>query len=322
MCVISVIIPSYNSGVYLTKCLNSCLEQTFEDFEIIVVDDGSIDETRSLLKAYMLKDKRIRYIYKKNEGLVCARRTGLEHSKGTFIFFIDADDYIERNALQLLYEKSQGCDITIGNILIENTDGKLYPLQHKNVLLYDISFENIVCNYLSKSVIPSLCGRLIRKTLFDKVYVPAEFTIGEDVITNLLILLKVHTVKFKLVDEKLYHYVQYSESMMNMKSEKTLCKRLDFLKWIDVNISVIENTNIRECLAKFISIELYAFLRDGGNFNMNSSYGKLLYDKYVSLNALKRISIWHAALIVSFRYCAPVGKLFRSSLIFIRSIIN
>lgn len=322
MCVISVIIPSYNSATYLPKCLDSCLKQTFRDFEIIVVDDGSIDGTRNLLDSYLYKYENIRYIYKENEGLVCARRIGLKYAKGLFVFFIDADDYIECNTLQLLYEQSKDADVVIGDILIEHVNGKLYPFQHKNTLLYGKSFEGMLCNYLSKSVTPSLCGRLIRKNLFDRVCTPADFTIGEDVITNLLILLNNRDVRVNLLNSNLYHYIQYPTSMINAKSEKNLYRRLAFIEWIDVNIGVIKNERVNECLAKFVAIELYAFLREGGDFNMDSFSGKRLYDKYICFDILKKLPVWYVLLLVLFRHCFFFGKLYRNSFVFIRSLIN
>lgn len=320
---ISIIIPAYNAAKYLPNCIDSCLVQSFTNYEIIVVDDGSKDNTSIVLENYSSIDRRIKYIYKKNEGLVCARRTGLEYAEGIFIFFIDADDYIEPNTLQLLYENSLNKDVIIGGIKIENSSGTPFILQHQNKFLYDGSRKGMLCNYLSKSITPSLCGRLIRKELLKGVYTPDKITVGEDVITNVLLLYS-HDIRFKLVNSYLYHYVQYVDSMINTKSDITLYKRLDFLKWIDqyINTSVLVDRDIQYCLSKFMMEELYAYLRDGGNFSMDSLFCKYIYSKYANRKSLKSLPIWHTTFIVLFRYFPFGGFMFRYFFYHVRSLIN
>ena len=94
---ISVIIPCYNHGGYLGKAIDSVLGQSYPNIEVIVVDDGSSDDTREVAAAY---GEKVRYIYKENGGLSAARNTGLEHAKGAYIVFLDADDWLYPKALQ------------------------------------------------------------------------------------------------------------------------------------------------------------------------------------------------------------------------------
>ena len=92
---VSVIVPVYNTKKYLAECLDSVCTQTYPQLEIIVVDDGSTDDSGVLLREYSQRDNRIRVITQKNQGLSAARNTGLEHSSGEYVVFLDSDDWID-----------------------------------------------------------------------------------------------------------------------------------------------------------------------------------------------------------------------------------
>ena len=94
---ISIIIPVYNVAVYLPRCLDSILAQTYKNLEIILVDDGSKDNSGKVCDEYALKDSRIKVIHQKNQGVSVARNAGLRIAKGDYIGFVDSDDYIETN---------------------------------------------------------------------------------------------------------------------------------------------------------------------------------------------------------------------------------
>lgn len=112
---LSVVIPAYNIEDYIGKCLDSVLKQTFQEIEIIVVDDGSTDRTPQILDQYAEKDKRITVIHKKNEGVSIARNTGIEQSTGEYFLFFDGDDFMEPETCAELYEtaKEQQADTVI-----------------------------------------------------------------------------------------------------------------------------------------------------------------------------------------------------------------
>ena len=98
---VSVIIPAYNLGLYLQDCLESVPNQTFREWECIVVDDGSEDNTANIVKGYIRKDARFKYVYQQNKGLAGARNSGLLQAQGRYIQFLDADDLIEKEKLNL-----------------------------------------------------------------------------------------------------------------------------------------------------------------------------------------------------------------------------
>lgn len=119
---ISVIVPVYNTIKYLNNCVASVLSQTYDDFELILIDDGSTDGSRELCDTLALNDKRIKVIHKKNGGLSSARNAGLDCAEGDYITFVDSDDYIHPQMLEtLLYSiEKENADISMG--FIENTD--------------------------------------------------------------------------------------------------------------------------------------------------------------------------------------------------------
>ena len=109
---ISIIVPVYNAEKFLTKCLDSIINQTYKNIEIICVDDDSSDKSSKILNEFAEKDKRIKVIHKANEGVSLARNVGLESAKGNYILFVDSDDWIEQST----------CEVAINKIIEENAD--------------------------------------------------------------------------------------------------------------------------------------------------------------------------------------------------------
>ena len=126
---VSVIIPVYNVGKYLRKCLDSVINQTLKDIEIICVNDGSTDNSGKILDEYAAKDKRIKVIHQENQGLGAARNVGIDLAKGEYIGFVDSDDWISTGFYEKLYEtaKRENSDISACNIMrVKNN--QTYPL--------------------------------------------------------------------------------------------------------------------------------------------------------------------------------------------------
>ena len=114
---ISIIVPVYNAERYLGHCLESIIGQTYKKIEIILLDDGSTDNSGKICDEYALKDNRVKVFHTENKGPSAARNKGIENSNGEFIFFVDADDFIKSNALDLLignYHQTKA-DIIIGD---------------------------------------------------------------------------------------------------------------------------------------------------------------------------------------------------------------
>ncbi len=107
---ISIIVPVFNTERFLERCIESLLKQTIEDLEIILVDDGSEDKSSQICDEYLKKDRRIKVIHKKNEGLGLARNSGMKIARGEYITFVDSDDYVEKNIYQLMLKKIKKTD--------------------------------------------------------------------------------------------------------------------------------------------------------------------------------------------------------------------
>ncbi len=116
---ISVIIPAYNSEKYISSCLNSIINQSFDDFEVIVINDGSCDKTGEIALEYAKKDKRIKYFSQKNKGPSSARNLGIKEAKGEYILFVDCDDWLNSDYLRELYGAiiKNGSDIAVSNLI-------------------------------------------------------------------------------------------------------------------------------------------------------------------------------------------------------------
>ncbi len=121
---VSVIIPVYNAVEYLQKCLDSVINQTQNDIEIIIIDDGSTDGSSNICKSYADSDSRFVYRYKENEGLAAARQVGLDIAKGEYVGFVDSDDWIERNMFERMYgaAKENDADIVFCNCFIDDNE--------------------------------------------------------------------------------------------------------------------------------------------------------------------------------------------------------
>lgn len=168
---ISVIIPVYNTGKFLTKCLESIMNQNFKDIEILVVNDGSTDNSLEILKRFSRQDKRIVIINKENGGSSSARNTALKIAKGKYCLNIDSDDWIEQGYFKALYERAEkdDLDITISNVKMNFTlEGKI-----KNRVDLDISEKIIINNkeYLKKLYTSNFLGYTVNKLIKKELYI-------------------------------------------------------------------------------------------------------------------------------------------------------
>jgi glycosyltransferase involved in cell wall biosynthesis len=204
---ISIIIPVYNTEKYLKQCINSVLSQTFTDFELILVDDGSKDSSPDICEQYAQSDDRIRVIHQKNSGVSAARNTGLNHAQGQNICFIDADDWVENDFLSTLYSNkcSSNADIVFCNIKI------VYGERIDLFIPYDSQKSTTdIPNYLSKT------GTYVYGCIFSKQIVgdqrfPHEIHLCEDLYFMARLLSKCkHAVNCYI---PLYNYRQWDGSV-------------------------------------------------------------------------------------------------------------
>lgn len=219
---VSVIIPAYNVEKFIEKCVNSVLDQSFSDFEIILVDDGSKDSTPKICDELANKDSRITVIHKENGGLSDARNAGIRKSVGKYLAFVDGDDIVDKEYLQELYrlitlEDDIWVSIVGGVAFGENAT----PKGSKSTLSKVVSTEEIVRKMcLRDGIDHTAWGKLFLAELWKDFKYPVG-KLYEDYLTTYRVLSKVDKIAYS--DAKMYFYIQHNESIMHMKcSEKTL----------------------------------------------------------------------------------------------------
>lgn len=181
---ISIIIPCYNQSYYLEDALQSVYEQTYNNWECIVINDGSIDRTKEIAEHWELKDKRIKYFYKENGGLSSARNLGLDKALGHFIQFLDADDYLENTKLATSLLKTQsikeeGDKIIISNfrMFTDNPSKSTMPYCQLDKNLFN--YKSVLYQWDDGFSIPIHCG-LFSTALFDNFRFPEMLNAKED----------------------------------------------------------------------------------------------------------------------------------------------
>ena len=229
---ISVIVPIYNVEKYLRTCLNSLLEQTYENFEVLMINNGSTDSSATICQEYAERDSRFVYFEKENGGLASARNFGIDHSKGMYISFIDSDDWVVETYLLDLYNaivKSKS-DISISHHIGYKDDTAtyfIYVYEYFEKEYYSSQFiSELPTLELQNIVYHTSWGKLFRKNLFDNI----RFTSGkliED--TRIGIKLFLEASKIIYINKGLYIYREREGSIIKTVSEKLLEDTLDAL---------------------------------------------------------------------------------------------
>lgn len=233
---VSIIVPVYNVEKYLDKCLKSLVNQTFKDFEIIIVNDGSPDNSSQIIENYKLKySNMIKVITQQNQGLSDSRNNGLKLATADYIIFVDSDDYIELNMVEKLYKEitEKQADVVIcgNNVVNENYEllSKAFPNKYES---YDFVTQMIFGNL-------SAWNKIIKKSLLDDKYLFFRSNVWyEDIDFSFKLFLKAK--KIFILHENLYNYLLRSGSIMNSKN---LIKNLDLIKAFDEIIQYSKKSN-------------------------------------------------------------------------------
>lgn len=245
----SVIVPIYKVEEYLTKCIESILAQTYENFELILVDDGSPDNCPLICDEYAKKDSRIKVIHKKNGGLVSARKAGLEIATGEYICFVDGDDFITGKMLETFnetIEKGQ-CDIVCAEYskyydekhIVHEKQKIATGIYEKADLLAKIYPQMLsTSDFYHFGVMPNLVTKCVRREILLDIYknMPDNISLGEDAAVSYPSLLKANKVCF--LDYSGYMYRQNLDSMTHTY-DKNLYEKV---RNLIVHLKTIEKT--------------------------------------------------------------------------------
>lgn len=219
MAKVSVIVPIYNVEAYLNKCINSILEQSFSDIQVVLVDDGSTDLSGEICDRFALKDNRILVRHQQNLGLVEARKTGLNVANADFICWVDGDDWVEKDYVSSLWNESQShnSDLVVSEILFDIGNSSSLVKSGLEVSTYNVNDikDKFIYNgkFFEYGIIPHLPSKLFKKAIIlDAISdVDHDITIGEDAIVTYSYITKIDSVS--IINYMGYHYVQHEESM-------------------------------------------------------------------------------------------------------------
>lgn len=212
---VSIIVPCYNQAEYLDEALQSVLLQTYMNWECIIVNDGSPDQTEEKAKKWIEKDSRFKYLYKENGGLSSARNLGLDNAKGEFIQFLDSDDILDSRKLELSIKElhlNRSLNIVISNFRMFTIDHNYYSAPYCTLYFEFFNFKSVLLKWESMFSIPIHCG-LFATHLFQDFRFPEELKAKEDWIMWLSLFQKEFKVSF--INKPLAYYRIHQKSMTN-----------------------------------------------------------------------------------------------------------
>ena len=272
---VSIIIPVYNVGTLLSRCIECCINQSFQNIEIVIVNDGSTDESGNIIERYRQADPRIKHIKKQNEGLSFARKTGLEHAVGEYIFHLDGDDIITCNAIENLCKQAllHKADIVAGNVVIIK-DNAVYPEK-----LYSnfgsgtgVEFlEFILINHLDY-----LWGKLIKRSIYEdhelEMVKEMKDVPAEDQIQMFQLCMFVS--KVTTIDTTVYEYRINSNSITQKQTQDVeFTKRQEYFASVLFKLlhKLPYNNLIRQQINFRILLNLYLGLHRTGHYVVNKT---------------------------------------------------
>lgn len=216
--ILSIIIPIYNSEKHLEKCINSVLNQTYHNIEIILVNDGSTDNSGIICEQYAQKYNNVFVIHKENGGLISAWATGLKKSKGECVGFIDSDDFLSDDYYEVLMRPfyKNNCDISMCGFSMEGEiSKKVTPMKYLGTGLYSGNkLEEIKKNYFYYEIQNSRCLKVFkRKLILDNIkYIDSRVILGEDMTISVPCILEAKSI-YIYQNYFGYHYQIYTKSM-------------------------------------------------------------------------------------------------------------
>jgi glycosyltransferase involved in cell wall biosynthesis len=275
---ISIIVPVYNSEQYLSRCIESILKQTYTDFELILVDDGSNDTSLNMCETYAKTDSRIKIISTENNGVSSARNTGLNATNGTYIGFVDSDDWIEPDMYELLIKNAEKykADISCCNYFMNSTTEKILEYQENEKVVY--SDGDCVDFFLERK----LFGNSVCNKVFNKKVLIHGFQIGLSVGEDAFFLFEacLNSKTIVCCNEAKYHYYVRIGSATKIGFNEKVFQMLEFTDMIIEEIKEKKTSSVNKAYAYAYS-SYYSVLNVLIYHGMEKKY-KFEYKKVVS----------------------------------------
>ncbi len=263
---LSIIVPAYNVENYIKQCVDSILAQTYTDFELLLVDDGSKDSTGEICDEYARKDARVRVIHKQNGGLVSARKAGLAEAVGEYAAYVDGDDWVAEDMFQKLCECAimQKVDIVIADFLSAYTDKEVKTTQNMRAGRYSKAelveevYSHMLCKdeYFSFGFFPCVWGKIFKRSLLlpNQMQVDEGIRLGEDAACLYPVLLEADSIYY--LKEQYLCYYRIRQSSMSHSVAKSFYTD-GILKLIDgMKVQFAKHTELWEVLQR--QLWLYA----------------------------------------------------------------
>lgn len=293
---ISVIVPVYNVEQYLPRCIDSILAQTFTDFELLLIDDGSTDNSGKICDEYAKKkDTKIRVWHKENGGVSSARNMGLDFAKGEYIQFIDSDDFIEKNMFEIVYNTCENADIVVTDYYVNTKKQTIYKKQ--------IISSDIITSIFESKVFGALWNKFLKRSIIAnsdlRFYDELDFC--EDIC--FLCELQQRTsrsLKVKYINQAFYHYSVTDSSLTRRSGIKQI---QSWQKYINLISTILrDNPNLEYyILTNKFSVKWFS-LQTNMNFSDYQNLYPDVYDTLRTEKGKKKIPIVKRFILIMSRY--------------------
>ena len=307
--IISIIVPVYNVENYLERCVESILKQTYTNFELLLINDGSTDQSGDLCDQLALRDQRIRVIHKENGGLSAARNTGIDHASSDLIGFIDSDDYIDADMYETLYRQLRESNADLSMCGHYDVFHQIPEKQVSEIKTWNLSSEEAIKMVMEAKVLSvTAVNKLYKKELFNHL----KFEVGK-IAEDAFIMIRLldQCQKVAATNEKKYYYVHREYIITTQKFS---------LKFLNVIEAYEQNANIIR--------EHYPAIADVATMRLNWAYfyvldrllidsdfkDKLLEDKLINYLKQNRVNILRDARFTNARKISFLALLFSRKL--------
>lgn len=275
---ISVVIPIYNISPYLRACLDSCINQTYRNLEIICIDDGSTDDCGQIVDEYAHKDSRFRVIHKINEGLPSARKSGIDVATGEYIFHLDGDDNIPVDAISDLVKIAiaSKADLIIGDYYAQDSDGNRHYVESR--IKHSLNGREYL-QFILKEGLFNIWGKLIRRTLYTDhpIQIPPTIAMAEDLVA--MTQLAYYAESVAVCKSATYNYYVRTSSMSitNKHIVGELTDRTIYaVDFITRFLAPRSDSHTLELLSNYVKHFLYEYLQSPYSVAMRRNELKVL----------------------------------------------
>ena len=285
---ISIIIPVYNSAQYLERCLESVLNQTHRNLEIIIVNDGSQDCSREIIECFSSQDQRIVALHQKNQGVSAARNAGLAIAKGDFIGFVDADDEVHYDMYEFLHHNLETYEVDISHCGFElvKPDSIIKFHDTGNILLQN-KIEALKELLLGKRVEPSTCNKLFKRNVLERVRFATHLKINEDLLFNIEAFNNAQRSIFEDIVKYRYHYnsISVSHSSQPLFIAEEVYKAANRIK------ELLHEDDLKESVEKFYVSKMLTNLKSLKKHQLFSSEMAVQLRTELKTNTAKNLDL-------------------------------